>query len=291
VCEWVYSESQNPTRRFAGRSLAVSDSPAAAAAPSSTFVFGSSFVALAPGPAPVTTPLPRLPTDISPTPPSQNNSLSLTAALSANSTSLAQSTTTVNIEYCALPACGVNCVEFSLASTTQLSNHFYAQTGGTSTTCGFFGFQTQYECCIQTCSADTDCLAGYYCQSGSAAGSVCTLCEACGVTTRAQCMATLNCQSSCCLDPSGDSCYVPGLGGLTQISIFDAETCCPTSPSTYAFSGQACGCGTTPQVCPAFPPPSPMESPSPLNSSSELLLSVPPPPSPPPVVSHMTVNP
>ena len=282
----ISSQSENLTGRFAGRSLAVSESPAAAA-PSSTLVFGSSFVALAPGPAPVTTPLPRLPTDISPTSPSQNTSLSLIAALSANSTALAQSTTTVDVEYCALPACGVNCIEFSLASTSQLNNHFYAQTG--STTCDF-GFQTQYECCIQTCSADTDCLAGYYCQSGSAAGSVCTLCEACGVTTSAQCMAALNCQSSCCLNPSRDSCYIPGLGGITQISVFDAETCCPTSPSTYAFSGQACGCGTTPQLCPAFPPPEPQQSPS-SSPELQLLLSVPPPPSPPPVVSHMTVNP
>jgi len=177
-----------------------------------------------------------------------------------------------------------------LSSTTQLNNHFYAQSGGTSTTCDL-GFQTQYECCIQTCQADTDCLAGYYCQSGSDAGSVCTLCEACGVTTSAQCMAALNCQSSCCLNPSRDSCYIPGLGGITQFSIFNAETCCPTSPSTYAFDGQACGCGSTPQLCPALPPPLPQESPSPLDSSPELLLSVPPPPSPLPVVSHMTVDP
>ncbi|KAA6419696.1 MAG: hypothetical protein FRX49_10420 [Trebouxia sp. A1-2] len=96
-------------------------------------------------------------------------------------------------------------------------------------------------------------------------------------------MAALNCQSSCCLDPSGDSCYIPGLGGITQISVFDNDTCCPTSPSTYAFDGEACGCGTTPQLCPALPP-SPQESPSPLDSSPELLLSIPPPPSPPPVV-------
>ncbi|DBA66831.1 TPA: hypothetical protein ACH3X2_001966 [Trebouxia sp. C0005] len=183
---------------YLGRSLAVSESPAAAA-PSVTFVFGSSFEALAPGPASDAIPLPRLPTDISPAPPSQNTSLSLAFALSANSTALAQSTTTVNIEYCALPACGVNCIEFSLSN------------------------------------------------------------------------------------PSGDSCYIPGLGGITQISVFDNDTCCPTSPSTYAFDGEACGCGTTPQLCPALPP-SPQESPSPLDSSPELLLSIPPPPSPPPVV-------
>lgn len=248
-------------------------------------MFGSSFVALAPGPAPVSRPLPRLPTDISPTSPSQDTPLSLKAALSANSTALAQSMT-VNIEYCALPACGIGCAEFSLTSTTQLNNHFYAQSGGTSTTCDS-GTQTQYACCIQTCQADTDCLAGYYCQSGSAAGSVCTLCEDCGVTTNSQCISALKCPSPCCLDPSGDSCYIPGLGGITQITTHDPETCCPSSPSTYSYDGNICGCGTTPQLCPAFP--SQETSPSPLSSSPELVLSF-PPPSPPPVVSNDCVS-
>ena len=78
----------------------------------------------------------------------------------------------------------------SNAATLHSQNYLWS---GTSSTCFVWSrqpVQTQYQhCCVQTCSAESDCPTSCYCQSGwnVTGGSVCTKLDACSTTQNTKC--------------------------------------------------------------------------------------------------------
>lgn len=211
--------------------------------------------------------------------------LGLQSALSANSSRVAtQAANIINYTQCN-SSCGTGCSDFTennAAALNYLNYLQYPATTGSCSDCGGF-FQaaadlvgvstcTQYSCCVQVCSVDTDCPADYYCQSGYPIGAACKKCDACDVTTNSKCQTDQSCTYTydCCLDSVTEFCYVPwNVGAPTQLDLNSGEYCCPSSPSSYnSFENGVCSCGSQ-QSC-GYPPPPPPNSPPPP--------SAPPPP-------------
>ena len=161
-----------------------------------------------------------------------------------------------------------------------------------------FCLQTQYQqCCVQTCSADSDCPTSYYCQSGwnVNGGSVCTKCDACATTQNTKCQEDQQCQFPCCLNPTGDSCLAPGVD--SSLSAVSGDMCCSqescwatmgyiqdgSSISCHCNTQQICSSVISPQVntAVALVPPSPPPTPPPES---------PAPPPPPPGVSLLSAS-
>ena len=227
-------------------------------------------------------------------------SLGLNMAISSNRTAAStQAANTVDASYCDVPSCGQSCSDYTTSQAAALHNQNYLWYG-TSSTCYVFSFQpvqTQYQkCCVQTCSADSDCPTSYYCQSGwnVNGGSVCTKCDACATTQNTKCQEDQQCQFSCCLSPTGFGCLAPGMD--TSLSAVSGDMCCPSLPSSfpggYSQDGSSISCHCyTPQICssvsspqvntaaPVSPPPSPRSPPPP---------PPPRPPPPPPAVSLLS---
>ena len=196
-------------------------------------------------------------------------------ASSANSTAAAAvSVFTSGVK--AFPPCDYDCDQYSRHPVgADLTNGQYFAACGSTSKCGTNQLGTQYTCCPQACRIDSDCPSSYYCPGGATADSYCMRCPSCSTTTSAKCQADQQCKYPCCLIAAGDSCYRQDAADGTTTKSYTAETCCPSSASSYMFDTQtsSCNCGTL-QSCPGLPSPSP-SSPS----------GPPSPPPPPPAVS------
>ncbi len=228
-------------------------------------------------------------------------SLGLNVAISSNRTAAStQAASTVDDSHCGVPSCGQTCSAYTTSNAAALHNQNYLWFG-TSSTCFVFSLlfvQTQYQqCCVQTCSADSDCPTSYYCQSGwnVNGGSVCIKCDACATTQNTKCQEDQQCQFPCCLNPTGDSCLAPGVD--SSLSAVSGDMCCPSLPSSFPGSyiqdgsSISCHCNTQ-QICSsvispqvntavALVPPSPPPTPPPES---------PAPPPPPPGVSLLSAS-
>ena len=209
-------------------------------------------------------------------------------AISSNQTAATtQAANTVDDSHCGVPSCGQSCSDYTTSNAATLHNQNYLWYG-TSSICEdlILPFvHTQYkQCCVQTCSADSDCPTSYYCQSGwnVVGGSVCTECDACSTTQNTKCQEDQQCQFSCCLSPTGFGCLAPGVD--SSLSAVSADMCCPSLPSSFANgykqdgSSISCNC-YTPQTCSTVNTP---QVTTPQVTVAPVLPSPPSPPPPPP---------
>lgn len=254
---------------------------------------------MAPQIAPDVAVLPEGPAAVVELSPGVPESLGLNMAISSNHTAATtQAANTVDNSHCGVPSCGQSCSDYTTSNAATLHNQNYLWYG-TSSTCYALSLQfvrTQYQqCCVQTCSADSDCPTSYYCQSGwnVNGGSVCTKCDACSTTQNTKCQEDQQCQFSCCLSPTGIGCLAPGVD--SSLSAISGDMCCPSLPSSFpggynqVGNSISCHCNT-PQICSSVNspqantavvpvPPSPLPRPSPGS-----------PPPPPPVVSLLSTS-
>ena len=181
-----------------------------------------------------------------------------------------ESAGTVSQTYCYLSNCG-NFAETCAAYTARQNDPFTYLQSGTYQSCGFA--QYQYNCCAQTCTADSDCNTGKYCIPPTATGyRYCFRCAPCASSyeTNAKCQSDLGCTYSCCLNAAQTAC---GASTPSNTYGFNGPLCCPSGGSVSGSSNGGaltCSC-TASQTCPAAPPP---QFPPPL--------SPPTPPPPPP---------
>jgi len=94
--------------------------------------------------------------------------LGLNMAISSSATT--QAASYVDSSDCGVPSCGQSCSDYTISNAATLHNQNYLQYGTSSTCLGgnfpiFFNTQIQ-KCCVQICSADSDCPTSYYCQPG-----------------------------------------------------------------------------------------------------------------------------
>ena len=226
-----------------------------------------------------------------------SESLGLNMAISSNAT--AQAASYVDSSDCGVPTCGQSCSDYTTSNAATLHNQNCLQYG-TSSPClsGSFPFlNTQIpQCCVQICSADSDCPTSYSCQPGLVHFSVCTKCDACATTRNIKCQEDQQCQFSCCLSATSFGCLAPGVD--PSLSAVSGDMCCPSLPSSFPAGGytqdgnsischcntqQICSSVTSPQVNtavvpvpPSPPPPAPPGSPT--------------PPPPPPGVSLLSAS-
>ena len=203
-------------------------------------------------------------------------SLSCFASSASSTAAAAESDPRFTSGVMVMPPCDYDCDQFSRYPIgADLTNgQYFVACGGTSK-CGSNQLGTQYTCCAQACKVDNDCPSSYHCPGGAIANSYRTRCLSCSSSTSAKCQADQQSKYPCCLNAAGNSCYSQSAADSTTTGSFSAETCCPSSSSSYMFDTRtnSCSCGII-QSCPGLPSSSP-SSPS----------GLPSPPPPPPAVS------
>ena len=178
--------------------------------------------------------------------------------------------------FCDPSNCGETCSAYTARERAAAPNNYlyftYLQSGA-SQSCGTFNAYIRYNCCPETCTADSDCATGSDCGlTTTPPNNFFVGCNPCDTTyaLSAKCRQDQACTYPCCLNAAQTSC-----GASTPSDTYDVSgnLCCPSGRfASTSINGGALTCScTASQTCPAAPPP---PSPPPL--------SPPTPPPPPP---------